>query len=60
MAQLAVYTAWGSVVGSGLQVAVQLPVVLQSGARLRLFFRSLNENVRVVTATLCRSSSAAA
>jgi putative peptidoglycan lipid II flippase len=48
MSHLAVYTAWGSVVGSGLQFLVQLPVVLQLTPELRIFFRSLTENVRVV------------
>ena len=48
MSHLAVYTAWGSVVGSGLQFLVQLPMVLQLAPELRIFFRSLTENVRVV------------
>ena len=48
MSHLAVYTAWGSVVGSGLQFLVQLPMVLRLAPELRIFFRSLTENVRVV------------
>src|SRR6195256_829188 len=38
MSQLAAYAAWGSVVGSGLQVALQLPVVLKLAPRLHLLF----------------------
>ena len=48
MTQLAVYAAWGSVVGSGLQVALQLPVVLRLAPALRLVFSTANENVRTV------------
>ena len=48
MTHLAVYTAWGSVVGSGLQFLVQLPVVLRLAPELRIFFSELTENVRVV------------
>ncbi len=48
MARLSVYAAWGSVVGSGLQVAVQLPVVLKLAPALRLFLGSGNQNVRIV------------
>jgi putative peptidoglycan lipid II flippase len=48
MSHLAVYTAWGSVVGSGLQFLVQLPVVLRLAPELRIFFSSLTENMRVV------------
>jgi putative peptidoglycan lipid II flippase len=48
MSQLAVWAAWGSVVGSGLQVALQLPVVLKLVPRLRLAFGRANENVRTV------------
>jgi putative peptidoglycan lipid II flippase len=45
---LAEILAWGSVVGSGLQVLVQLPVVLRllHGLRLSLDYRA--ENVRIV------------
>ena len=48
MSHLAVYTAWGSVVGSGLQFFVQLPMVLRLAPELRIFFRELTDNVRVV------------
>src|SRR6266567_734707 len=48
MAHLAVYASWGSVVGSGLQIAVQLPVVLKLAPALRLFFGADNQNVRTV------------
>jgi putative peptidoglycan lipid II flippase len=48
MSQLAVVAAWGSVVGSGLQVALQLPVVLLLAPKLRLVFAASNENVRTV------------
>jgi len=48
MEQLAVYAAWGSVAGSGLQVALQLPVVLRLAAGLRLALATANENVRTV------------
>ena len=48
MSHLAVYTAWGSVVGSGLQFLVQIPMVLRLAPELRIFFRSLTDNVRVV------------
>lgn len=48
MSHLAVYTAWGSVIGSGLQFVVQLPMVLKLAPELRIFFSSLTENVRVV------------
>ncbi len=40
MSHLAVYTAWGSVVGSGLQFLVQLPMVLQLAPELRIFVHS--------------------
>jgi putative peptidoglycan lipid II flippase len=49
MSQLGVWAAWGSVVGSGLQVALQLPVVLKLAPRLRLSFGRTNENLRTVT-----------
>jgi putative peptidoglycan lipid II flippase len=48
MSHLAVFTAWGSVVGSGLQFLVQLPMVLRLAPELRIFFGSLTGNVRVV------------
>jgi putative peptidoglycan lipid II flippase len=48
MSHLAVYTAWGSVIGSGLQFLVQIPMVLRLAPELRIFFSSITENVRVV------------
>jgi len=48
METLAVHAAWGSVVGSALQVALQLPVVLKLAPRLPLIFSFGNENVRTV------------
>ena len=45
---LAVILAWGSVVGSGLQVAVQMPTVLRLLHGLRLTARYATENVRTV------------
>jgi putative peptidoglycan lipid II flippase len=48
METLAVHAAWGSVVGSALQVAMQLPVVLKLAPRLPLAFAVANENVRTV------------
>jgi len=48
MSQLAVWAAWGSVAGSGLQVAMQLPVVLRLAPRLRLILTTTDENVRTV------------
>jgi putative peptidoglycan lipid II flippase len=45
---LAVYTAWASVLGNAMQFLVQIPPVLKLAPDLRLFFRSLGENVRVV------------
>lgn len=45
---LAVIVAWGSVVGSGLQVAVQLPSVLRLLHGLRLSLNYHTENVRTV------------
>lgn len=46
--RLAAIAAWGSVVGSGLQVAVQLPVVLQLLRGLRLSLNYKAENVKTV------------
>ena len=48
LGQLAVYGAWASVVGSGLQFLIQLPVVVRLAPRLRFAVRKLGENVRVV------------
>jgi putative peptidoglycan lipid II flippase len=45
---LAVILAWGSVVGSGLQVAVQLPMVLKLLRGLRVSLQHQSENVRTV------------
>ncbi|MGH9740727.1 MAG: murein biosynthesis integral membrane protein MurJ [Candidatus Acidiferrum sp.] len=45
---LAQILAWGSVVGSGLQVAVQLPVVLRLLRGLRLSLNYKAENVKTV------------
>jgi putative peptidoglycan lipid II flippase len=46
--QLAVVAAWASLIGSGLQFLMQLPLVLQLVPDLNLFFRSLSNNVRAV------------
>lgn len=48
MSQLAAMAAWGSVVGSGLQVAMQLPMVLRLAPQLRLIFSAADQNVRTV------------
>lgn len=45
---LAIILAWGSVVGSGIQVAVQLPVVLKLLHGLRVSLEHRSENVRTV------------
>lgn len=45
---LAVYAAWGSVIGSGLQFGVQLPTVLRLVHRLRPAFDLANEHVKTV------------
>ncbi len=45
---LAVAAAWGSVVGSALQVAVQLPQVLRLAGRLRPVLTTATESVRTV------------
>jgi putative peptidoglycan lipid II flippase len=45
---LAVKLAWGSVAGSALQVAVQLPSVLRLARELRLELEARSENVRTV------------
>ena len=45
---LAIYLAWGSVVGSALQFFVQLPVVLALTRRLRLSLDTSAANVREV------------
>ena len=50
LSDLAVYTSWGAVVGSGLQFLIQLPVVLKLEPQLKLYFSSLSQNVRTVIA----------
>ncbi len=45
---LVVYVAWGSVVGSALQVLVQLPAVLRLLGRLHLALGTRSEHVRTV------------
>lgn len=45
---LTVYVAWGSVIGSALQFAVQLPIVLTLLKGLRPAFEIANEHVRTV------------
>ena len=45
---LVVITAWASVVGSAMQVAVQLPTVVKLLGRLRLSLAHRTENVRTV------------
>ena len=45
---LAVILAWGSVVGSGLQVLIQLPTVLRLLRGLRLSLGRRSDNVRIV------------
>jgi putative peptidoglycan lipid II flippase len=48
LSQLAVVAAWASVVGSGLQFLVQLPLVLRLAPGIRFFFGSISGNVRTV------------
>src|SRR5205823_508473 len=48
--RLAVLLAWGSVVGSALQFAVQLPVVLAVAPDLRFATDVASEHVRIVAA----------
>jgi putative peptidoglycan lipid II flippase len=45
---LALKLAWGSVAGSALQFAVQLPVVLRIAPDLKLIFDTASEHVRTV------------
>jgi putative peptidoglycan lipid II flippase len=45
---LAVYGAFGLVLGSGLQFLIQLPTVLKLTPAIRIFFHSLDQNVRIV------------
>jgi putative peptidoglycan lipid II flippase len=46
--RLAIYTAWGSVVGSALQVLVQLPVVLQLARGVRASMAWKTDHVQTV------------
>jgi putative peptidoglycan lipid II flippase len=46
--QLAVWLAWGSVAGAGLQLAVQLPVVFSLLGGVRLTFAMRSQHVRTV------------
>ena len=46
--QLAIRLAWGSVIGSALQIAVQLPVVLRVAPDLKLAFDTASDHVRTV------------
>src|SRR5215467_8635301 len=46
--QLAVAAAWGSVIGSGLQFLIQLPVVLRLAPAIRLYFTSISDHVKTV------------
>ena len=48
LAQLSIYTAWGSVVGSALQFGVQLPTVLHLINRLRPVLDFVSAHVREV------------
>jgi putative peptidoglycan lipid II flippase len=48
LSQLAVVAAWASVVGSGLQFLVQLPLVLRLAPGIRFFFGAISGNVRAV------------
>ena len=45
---LAIFTAWGSVVGSALQFGVQMPTVISLIRRVRPVFDIATENVRMV------------
>ena len=45
---LAVYGAYGLVLGSALQFFIQVPIVLKLAPKLRIFFSSLGKNVRIV------------
>ena len=46
--RLAELLAWGSVVGSALQFAVQVPIVLRVAPDLRFAFDTASEDVRTV------------
>lgn len=47
--QVAVYLAWGSVAGSALQFAVQVPVVWRVAPDLRFALDAASEHVRIVS-----------
>src|SRR5215467_4567364 len=57
---LAVYLAWGSVLGSALQFAVQVPVVWRVAPDLRFAWDAASNTCGSCPATSCPSSSAAA
>lgn len=46
--RLAIILAWGSVAGSGLQLAVQIPAVLRVAPHLRFVFDTVSVHVRTV------------
>jgi putative peptidoglycan lipid II flippase len=46
--QHSIYAAWGSVIGSGLQFLIQLPVVMRLAPKLRLLAGFAGENLRTV------------
>lgn len=48
LSHLAVMLAWGSVIGSGLQFAVQLPVVIRVAPDLKLAFDTAGDHVKTV------------
>ena len=48
MPRLAIYTAWGSVIGSAAQFLMQLPTVLRLAPHVRLGLQLANENLRAV------------
>jgi putative peptidoglycan lipid II flippase len=48
LSTIAVYAAWGSVIGSALQLAAQLPVVIALAPALRFGVSAAGENVRAV------------
>src|SRR3989440_9688707 len=51
LSQLAVYAAWGSVIGSGLQFLLQLPAVMKLAPTVRMFAGFAGENLRTVVRT---------
>jgi putative peptidoglycan lipid II flippase len=48
LTHLAVDGAYGLVVGSALQFLIQVPVVLRLAPSIRIFFKTLDNNVRIV------------